>query len=532
MMPASPPPLSTDDLLGRARARVGSILKDKWRLDALLGVGGMAAVYAATHRNKKRVALKVLHAAYSANETRTRFLREGYAANVIEHPGAVSVLDDDVSEDGSAFLVMELLEGETLDQRWERHARRLPPHEVLRFADELLDVLAAAHAKGIVHRDIKPENLFVQRDGTLKVLDFGIARVFETRADAKQATRAGQVIGTPAFMAPEQALARWDEIDGRTDLYAVGATLFTLISGRHVHEAENGTAQLVYTATRQASSLGAVVQGIPPSVIAVIDRALSFNREQRWPDARNMQGAVRAALAGLGGAVPAAPYGAISSAQRVALPFALSPAGGLPAAMGSRPSSSQQVAALRSGSFPEPADSVRDLDPVQIQAQVSARAAEREARAREIAQVQPLVADLHQRDAAAKQRVADALARLTAARNERSAMQEWFKEHVGSRASAAEEARKGLNIAFAQFGRAVLDDTETFGSEFDGGRDDIARLVRQADAARHDVAVHTAALTTFDRKGVVTGVVVATVGLILGTVVFFLPVILRFLADD
>src|SRR5262249_12850382 len=158
---------------------------DKWRLDRLLGVGGMAAVYEATHRNKKRVAVKLLHAEFSQNaDLRTRFLREGYAANVIEHPGAVSVLDDDVTDAGAAFLVMELLEGETLDQRWERMAGRLPAAEVFGFADQLLDVLAVAHTKGIVHRDIKPENLFVTREGTLKVLDFGIARVFESRQDA------------------------------------------------------------------------------------------------------------------------------------------------------------------------------------------------------------------------------------------------------------------------------------------------------------------------------------------------------------
>src|ERR1700753_11154 len=100
----------------RARSRVGMVLQDRWTLDALLGVGGMAAVYAATHRNNKRVAVKMLHPEFSANPPlRLRFLREGYVANSIGHPGAVSVDDDDVTEDGCAFLVMELLDGETLD---------------------------------------------------------------------------------------------------------------------------------------------------------------------------------------------------------------------------------------------------------------------------------------------------------------------------------------------------------------------------------------------------------------------------------
>src|SRR5689334_11889696 len=115
----------SDDLenegLRQAEARVGRTLKDKWTLDQLLGVGGMASVYAATHRNQKRVAIKMLHPELSFNAAvRKRFLREGYVANTVQHPGAVSVDDDDVGEDGCAFLVMELLDGETLEARWER----------------------------------------------------------------------------------------------------------------------------------------------------------------------------------------------------------------------------------------------------------------------------------------------------------------------------------------------------------------------------------------------------------------------------
>ena len=151
----------------RARARVGSVLNDKYRLDRVLGVGGMAAVYSATHlRNASRVAVKLLHPEMAADSNvRARFLREGYAANSVEHPGTVRILDDDTAEDGSVFLVMELLEGETLDHRWERSGHRLGAREVARLMYQVLDVLAAAHAKGIVHRDIKPENLFLTRDG-------------------------------------------------------------------------------------------------------------------------------------------------------------------------------------------------------------------------------------------------------------------------------------------------------------------------------------------------------------------------------
>src|SRR5215813_6666059 len=116
-----------DSTAERAQGRVGTVLKEKWRLDSLLGVGGMAAVYAATHRNGKRVALKMLHTELSTNtEVRQRFVDEGYAANRVGHTGAVSVIDDDVAEDGSAFLVMDLLEGETVETRLHRRGKLWP----------------------------------------------------------------------------------------------------------------------------------------------------------------------------------------------------------------------------------------------------------------------------------------------------------------------------------------------------------------------------------------------------------------------
>src|SRR5580692_2289878 len=187
-MTQHPATLQDDPQVVRARGRIGVLLQDKWKLDSLLGIGGMAAVYAATHRNGKRVAVKMLHPEFSHDEEiRTRFLQEGYAANTIQHDGAVSVLDDDLAPDGSAFIVMELLEGETVEQRWERSGQRLPIGDALVIIEQLLDVLVAAHARNVVHRDIKPENLFVTKAGAVKVLDFGIAKVFEQRK-ARQST--------------------------------------------------------------------------------------------------------------------------------------------------------------------------------------------------------------------------------------------------------------------------------------------------------------------------------------------------------
>ncbi len=169
--------LDPSDLAMRAQARVGSTLHGKYRIDSVLGIGGMGVVYAATHRNTKRFAVKMLHAELSHNaDIRTRFLREGYAANSVGHPGTVSVLDDDVAEDGAAFLVMELLDGAGVEDLCEKYRGRLPVRASVVIVEQLLDVLASAHVRGIVHRDIKPANIFLTRDGTLKVLDFGMRR--------------------------------------------------------------------------------------------------------------------------------------------------------------------------------------------------------------------------------------------------------------------------------------------------------------------------------------------------------------------
>jgi serine/threonine protein kinase len=283
--------LGEDD---RSSGRLGTTLRGKYRLDRVLGVGGMAVVYAATHRNLKRFAVKMLHAELSIrDDIRTRFLREGYAANSLDHPGAVAVLDDDVAEDGSAFLVMELLHGGGVDQLWEKSGRRMSPRVVLALGYQLLDVLAVAHAKGIVHRDIKPPNIFLTEEGALKVLDFGIARVRDAVVSGMQTTGTGMLLGTPAFMAPEQAHAKSSEIDGQSDVWAAGATLFTLLSGQLVHEGENATQLLIKAATTQARSLAIVAPGAPPELVEIVDRALAFEKAARWPNAKAMRDAIR-----------------------------------------------------------------------------------------------------------------------------------------------------------------------------------------------------------------------------------------------
>jgi serine/threonine-protein kinase len=289
----------------RAKQRIGQVLRDKYRIDRVIGVGGMAAVYAATHRNQKQFAVKVLHTELSyRDDIRTRFLREGYAANSVKHSGAVAVLDDDVAEDGAAFLVMELLEGASVEALAEQAGGRLGEGYAIGIAYQLLDTLASAHAQGIVHRDIKPANLFVTREGQLKVLDFGIARVRDVASGGANVTGTGMLLGTPAYMAPEQALGKSSEIDAQTDLWAVGATLFTLLSGRLVHDGETPSHLMILAATTPARSLAVVAPHVSPAVVGLVDGALAFAKASRWPSAAAMRDAARDACIGAFGRMP------------------------------------------------------------------------------------------------------------------------------------------------------------------------------------------------------------------------------------
>jgi eukaryotic-like serine/threonine-protein kinase len=272
---------------------VGRVLRDKWRIDARIARGGVGTVFAATHKNNgNRVAIKVLHPEFARDQdTKSRFLQEGYAANKVNHPGVVRILDDDTTEEGAAFLVMELLEGELLEKRRTSRGGSLPLAEVYDLVDQLLDVLAAAHEKGIVHRDIKPDNLFITSDGRLKVLDFGFAQM-KTGVHREQ-TATGYLLGTPGFMSPEQSVGNRAQVDAKTDIWAVGATLFLLLSGHPVHEGESAAEMLVAAANYAAPSLSTVVSGLPPKLVQIVDRALAFDKAERWPSARAMQTALR-----------------------------------------------------------------------------------------------------------------------------------------------------------------------------------------------------------------------------------------------
>ena len=280
-----------------AEQRIGSVLGGRWRLLRLVGVGGMAAVYEATGSADERVAVKVLHREFAVNEAlRARFLREAYLTQAVDHPGRVAVFEDGTTEDDEPYFVMELLDGEALDVVWKRAGKKLPPVYVLRVADRVLALLEACHAESIIHRDLKPSNIFVTRTGDVKVLDFGVARQYQAGVDP---TLTGTALGTPAFMAPEQAMGTREALDGRADLFSVGAVLYTLIGGQRLHQGRSEQETLVLAATKPAASIARLAPDLPIAVVALIDRALQWDRRNRFPDARAMREELGRVLAAL-----------------------------------------------------------------------------------------------------------------------------------------------------------------------------------------------------------------------------------------
>jgi serine/threonine protein kinase len=277
-----------------AESRVGTTLADKWTLDAFLGMGGSGSVYAAHHRNGRRAAVKILHSEHALRpRLRRRFRSEGCVANRVGHPDVVAVLDDGEEPDGTMFLVMELLSGISFAEKLARQGP-LPDRDVIDVGVRVLSVLAAAHDEGIVHRDMKPSNIFLTEDGAVKVLDFGSARL---NRDDNSVTLPGAVFGTPSFMPPELAAGRTDEVDARTDIWTVGATMFQLLTGATVHATRSRNEALVVAATRRARHLASVAPNVDPKLAAIVDRALCFERSGRWPNAH----AMKAALARLAG---------------------------------------------------------------------------------------------------------------------------------------------------------------------------------------------------------------------------------------
>ncbi|WP_308313238.1 serine/threonine-protein kinase, partial [Streptomyces sp. CBG30] len=263
-------------------------------IEAPIGAGGMASVHRARDTALDRtVAIKTMHPALSTDAGgRERFRREARSAAALMHPHVVAVHDVGEEElpDGQVpFLVMEYVEGRTLSHFVPRHPGGLPLTEALRFTAEILDALAASHARGLVHRDIKPANVMVAGGGSVKVMDFGIARALDGQATALTGT--GSMVGTPHYMAPEQfESAR--PIDGRADLYAVGVVLSQLLTGTLPFDADSGWRIGYLHITAEPPQLAALGAHVPAPVQSLLTRALAKDPTARFPDARTMRAAV------------------------------------------------------------------------------------------------------------------------------------------------------------------------------------------------------------------------------------------------
>ena len=278
-MASSPSPSSDpDDADDGERLGLGSTLDSRYRIDALIGTGGMGRVYRAEHTGIGRaVAIKVLHNDLNHNrEAAQRFQREAIASGRLDHPNIVGIYDFGVLPHGACYLVMELLEGETLGERLERDGR-IPWREAVEILRGMLLGLRHAHDRGVVHRDIKPDNIYLARkDGDLiiKLLDFGIAKLRAGSADDPASTRAGLTVGTPAYLSPEQAVG--GEITPASDLYSATIVLYEMLAGRGPFEDKDPLAMLGAHVSRTPPPISHVAPGIelPHGLEAVIQAGL------------------------------------------------------------------------------------------------------------------------------------------------------------------------------------------------------------------------------------------------------------------
>ena len=275
----------------------GKLVDSKYRIDELVGRGGMGLVYRAEHVHLgKPVAIKVLTKGHApGSPALRRFLREARAAGSIGHPNIVEVFDLGHLDDGTPYIVMELLKGEALADRL-KIVGALPIRDLVRIAKEILAALAAAHRKGIIHRDMKPENIFlVRREGeereTVKVLDFGISKNLSS-ADTLSLTNTGAVVGTPYYLSPEQARGDRD-IDHRVDIWSLGVLLYEAVTGVVPFNADNYNALMIKILHDRPTPPTAFRPMIPQPIEAIIMKALAHEPARRWASAEEMLHALR-----------------------------------------------------------------------------------------------------------------------------------------------------------------------------------------------------------------------------------------------
>jgi serine/threonine protein kinase len=269
----------------------GSLIDNKYRVEELLARGGMGVVYAATHTvSSKRVALKwMLPALGQIKGARERFIQEACATARIAHPNIVDIYDVG-SENGSAYLVMEYLRGETLADRMCR--QRLPVVDAIALLMPALRGVAAAHKHGVIHRDLKPENIFLcfteyGEELEPKVLDFGISKITTDEVRNLALTHSGAVLGTPYYMSPEQVRGARD-VDHRADIYAIGVILFEALTGERPFDAETYNELILKIATEPVPNIAVLNRELDPRLIAIVERAMARDPKDRFQDVKSL----------------------------------------------------------------------------------------------------------------------------------------------------------------------------------------------------------------------------------------------------
>ena len=265
----------------------GEIIDGKYRILRMLGQGGMGAVFEGENtRIKRRVAIKLLHASVSSQaEVVTRFEREAQAAAHIGSDHICEVLDLGVLADGTRYMVMEYLDGETLGSRIQRTGPMVP-EQTIPVMSQILDALGAAHAAGIIHRDLKPDNVFLLKSKAgirdfIKILDFGVSKFSQLSGDEMNMTRAGAVVGTPYYMSPEQARGM-SEIDARSDIYALGVLLYEATTGQVPFQAQTFNELLFKIVLEPVPPPQSFVPELDPVFAAIVQRAMAREPAHRF----------------------------------------------------------------------------------------------------------------------------------------------------------------------------------------------------------------------------------------------------------
>ncbi len=295
---------------GSSRSLLGAVLSRRFRITLKLGEGGMGEVYAADPLDgSARVALKVLRPEFLGDaHVRSRFLEEARTSMRLVHPNIVRVHEGAQAEDGTPYLVMELLEGVPLGA-YTQNGGRVPLAQAVPILQGILAGLAAAHAQGIVHRDLKPDNVLLTRDagGTfvVKVLDFGIAKVMDVAGGMGFRTRTGMLLGTPAYMSPEQAKNARD-VDQRADLWSAGILFYEMLTGRQAFPAPTEYARLAALLSSEPEPVQRIDPTLAP-LTAFFERALKKDRDERFASAVEMARALSHAVPGVGNRASAAP---------------------------------------------------------------------------------------------------------------------------------------------------------------------------------------------------------------------------------